>query len=275
MSNSFLKMPNFRLNSKTFANILLISRQKFTNRDVRIHINNTEIIELPLIVVTSISPVFAQHLLSDPTITDFYLNTNSFLGGCKVNLLRKIESLLNNEEIELSDEECDDLAIFGKAINNKSFTKPFTKICEELESTISVENVIDLLQKKMSYGFSPNECQKEIKFIAKHFFQVKTKLNTLPKDETLLIFLQHIIKCNDLKLESEDELVNFILQLCEHNKQFILLFDHVLLEYCTHSSIQNLLTFIETQLCSDQSLLTIIKCMSRRLLQETLPMKDK
>ena len=87
--------------------------------------------------------------------------------------------------------------------------------------------------------------------------------------------IECIIKQESLILETEDDLLLFIIKLCEQNNIYELLFEHVWLEYCSVESISKFVQYIDDHVCKDNHLKSIIKCINRRLIQEQIPMQEK
>ena len=84
--------------------------------------------------------------------------------------------------------------------------------------------------------------------------------------------IESIIQNENLLLKSEDELLLFILKLCEIDYQFEILFEYVFLEYCSTESIQEFLSYLKKAHFDNQQEQNILKCLSRRLLQKNLPL---
>ena len=86
--------------------------------------------------------------------------------------------------------------------------------------------------------------------------------------------IESIIKHENLLLETEDELLLFILKLCEENNEYELLFENVLLEYCSTEAITKFIEYVNKYVCKDNHFKSILKCINRRLIQEQIPVQN-
>ena len=267
-------MVLFKIKTISFANVQLITQQGLDgNQNINIHINQ-KIIEIPLLVAASLSAHFARQFITDKTTTDLFVKVNFPNKRVEPSILNKIEKLLNSEEVDLTNDEVDALALFGKAIENDEFIAPYEAQLEELEKNITVSNVVDLLKKRIAFDYSPEVCQKEITFIAQHFTETKDNLLKLFITQTVIIYLQYILQSDELSLINEDELLYFILELSSHDTQCASLFEYVKLEYCSPEAVQQLSIFT-ISLCNDRLTKSVLLSMSRRLKQNSIPMKDR
>ena len=184
-------------------------------------------------------------------------------------LIKKIEKALNQEEIELkNDDEKINFALFGKAINNKYF---YEDIANLLNSEITNENVIKLVTTKYSFGYQISEIAQEIEYISEHFSQCKEEILKISKDVSYELIIELIIRNNKLKLKDEDELLQFILQLCKENKKYEYLIEYVWLENCSLHYIEELIEYANKNIFLTRSIRAFSTCFSRRLIQENIP----
>ena len=93
----------------------------------------------------------------------------------------------------------------------------------------------------------------------------------LGKDIKYYNIIESIVKQKNLQLETEDDLLFFILKLCEENNEYELLFENVLLEYCSTEAIKEFIEYIDKYICKDNHFRCILKCLDRRLIQEQIP----
>ena len=267
-------MTSIIINSPIFENIYMISDQNISNRICTIHINKKEI-QIPLLIGISISSLISKQLLSDISMTDFYINDPLF-DNITDDFLIKIKKLLNHEEIQLENEdEIEQIAIFGKIIGNQKFLKPFYKQLKKYEENINEENVISLIKQKLLFNLPFSELQTEISFISSNFPKFIDKLIELGNDIKYQDVITSIIQNENLKLNTEDELLAFIIKLCqEDSKVYELLFEYVWLEYCSIDCINEFLVYINNNICNDNHSKCIMKCISRRLIQNIIPVKQ-
>ena len=264
-------MKTFQINSQIYSNIYLLSQQEFVNSICTIHINKIKTIKLPLILAIASSSLISQQLHSDITQREFYLNSSISIDN---SLYNKIEDALKMKEIQLENEnEIYKFAKFGQEIGNDQFMLPFNKYCEEAEEICDKNIYIDILKHKISLKTPILECSKEINFIAKYFLDLENKLYELGKDINNLEIIQEIIKSDSLVLESEDNLLNFVLKLCGFNKAYESLFEYVWLEYCSVDSVKTFIGYVQENIFTSVNSIWAINCINRRLIQEIIPLQ--
>ena len=221
------KETTFHIGSEYFSNILLIAGSGFTDRDVTIHVNNKRTIRIPLLVAISISPIIAQQYLSDHSTNDYYINVD--LSDCECDdVLDKFSHVLRQEEIKLSDEhEILCFSLFGQSLDNKDMMIPIIERINSLSSHIDESNAISLLLDKIKFKYTPEQCENEISFISSHFSSLKESIISMSKTEEYIPIIESIIKHKSLKLENEDELLEFIIHISKINKTYETFFSYV------------------------------------------------
>ena len=220
----------FRFDSEYFANISLIAGKCFTDRDVNIHINNKQTIQIPLLIAVSLSPVITQQYLSDPSSNDYYINVSLTDSECEHVISQFSKALVEQEEIKFTNE--DDIltfSLFGQSLDNKEMMKPIIDRINSLSQNIDESNVISLLEDKIKFKFTIEYCEPEISFISSHFTTLKTQIIELSKNEEFTPIIESIIKHDSLQLSNEDELLEFILTLCKIDNKYETFFSYVLL----------------------------------------------
>ena len=263
-------MTNFKFVSPFFKNIYSISKHEIANRICTIHINNSKEIEIPLLVAVSFSSLISQTLSTDLLMTDFYVE-DPLLDDIQDGLIDKVTELLNLKEIKLENEEILQIAQLGKVLGNDELIKPYLSLVKEYEKNINEENVISLIKQKYSFGIPINEINSEVSFISTKFSKFVDQLIELANDMKYFYIIESIVKHKNLTLKTEDELLIFILKLCEQNNEYELLFENVLLEYCSIETITKFVEYINTNICKDNHFKSILKCINRRLVQEQIP----
>ena len=129
--------------------------------------------------------------------------------------------------------------------------------------------------KVFFFKISPELYQKELSIIATNFSSFITQLIPLSEDTTNLDLFELILSQNSLKLENEDELLNFVMELCSKDENYQSLFKFVWLEYCSFDSIKKFFDFIKTIFIKSNKENIIFDCLGRRLLQQKLPIDEK
>ena len=264
-------MTHFRFDSAFFKNIYSISQQEITNKICTIHINSRQEIKIPLLIAVSFSSVISQMLQIDPLMTDFYIR-DEFLGDINTNIINKLIESLNLNEVQLENEEIAQFAALGKAFGSTELLLPYQRILKEYEQNINKENIFWIIKQKVN--FSPNEkIDSEISYIVSHFSELTDKLIELGKEIKYYHVIESIVTSENIKLASEDEMLFFVIKLCQHNNIYELLFEHVWLEYCSIEPIIEFIDYINKHICKDNHLISIHKCINRRLIQEHVPLK--
>lgn len=124
------------------------------------------------------------------------------------NVISKIKLLSNGQTIEITEEECFQMKIISIILENKEL---FIKLNELYTNEINEDNIdeyIDILTiiSQISQSSEFFNYDNIIDYIANHFYLIdKDKLKQLPKS-----ILLSIISNSNLKLESEDSLLDFI-----------------------------------------------------------------
>ena len=265
-------MANLRIISPFFENIYSISQQEITNKICTIHINNNKEIQIPLLVAVSFSSLMSQMVLTEPLMTDFYVKDPS-LDDIQDNAIDKLIDLLNLKEIQLENEEINQFGKLGKILGNKELMQPFLNLIKEYEQNMNEENVITLIEQKRSFGIPIEEFKLEVSFASSNITKIFDQLIELGKDMKYYDIIESIVKHENLLLETEDELLLFILKLCEQNNEYELLFENVWLEYCSTETINQFIEYINKYICKDNHFKSVLKCLNRRLIQEQIPVQ--
>lgn len=155
---------------------------------------------------------------TDPTNDKIYINT-----GTKGDFKRFL-SILNFQINDLRNEDI----------------KFIREISEQLETTdieikvnrpeITIENALDrLFEDERFSNFYSSEIEKDIEFVSANFSEIKT----VQKDnfKKLEIFTLERIFCNDnFKIDSEDDLLEFVNELFKDDDKYSKLYSHVYFE---------------------------------------------
>ena len=265
-------MTNFKLDSPYFGNIYSISQHEILNKICTVHINNKNEIQIPLLIAVSFSSLISQLLLIDPLTTDFYIEDHS-LDNIQENIYDKLKILLNMKDIQLEDEEINQIAKVGKVLENDELVALFNNKIKTYEQNMNEENVISLVEQKISFDQPIEDFSSEIAFISSNFSIFIDKLAELGKDDKYDNLIEIIVRNEHLLLHSEDELLLFIISLCEDNNIYEILFEYVMLEYCSVETIKQFIEYINNYICKDYHHKSILKCINRRLTQEKIPLE--
>ena len=177
-----------------------------------------------------LSPLICHIHTNDPTFDTFTINTHE--SGDFSSIL----SLVKFEKIKISEKEVPFILEVIKILRNDSI------IHIENSTKITAENVFNLIKlSKISDIFQ----SAEIDFITSHFYELcsshEEELLKIPVDT-----LYNIFSSNKLKIDSEDQLLNFINKLYSKDVNYSILYETVLFENTSASAIQEFTTVFDS-----------------------------
>lgn len=174
------------------------------------------------IIADLLSNKICQLHLNDPTLDTFYIKTKSTGDFSKILELsdftmKEIETTEIPFYTEIFDQlECKCFNFFDKKYETLSNENLFEQINAEESSEEVIKNSI-LYSKYFDEKFH---------YIASHFFEIyenyQMQMLQLPEES-----IRKILSDNKLKLESEDQLLDYINQLYYNNKEFSCLYEYV------------------------------------------------
>lgn len=207
-----------------------------------------------------LSPTISKYHMDDPTISEFSINTSS--NGDFEHFLQ----LLSFKQQEVKSSE-------------QSF---FSELCKQLGiqnfdvkmgiEDITIDNVFELIEKhEKSEFFYLKYFEKEVEFVSSHFHEVLTK-NKEKLQSLSFNTLFRMINSEILHLEDEDELLEFINELCLKNEKFSELYEFVYFENVSNESMEQFISIFNIEYMN-----TIIwKSICKRLINcETLKITEK
>ena len=156
-----------------------------------------------------LSPVICKMNLDDATNNTIEIETKN------EGNFEKILNLINFEQISIEDNEIlfikEILELLGLPLNDF--------INHSSEEEINNENIISKLKLHEKYEtIYPNLLEEDIEYISKHFYEIyethKEEFETL-----LPTTIERIISNESLKIQNEDQLFNFINELCIRQKE--------------------------------------------------------
>lgn len=185
-----------------------------------IFIINSEIYETSSFFADLLSPIISSSHLIDPTFNEFKINTK-FKGD-----FNKILNLIQFKEQEIDENDFSFLVEIFEQIGVEK-----VDINEHFETEITHDNVIDLIKFHQKHPqFYKKRIEKEIEFISLHFYELKEKiLNEMNDEESKLEYniIERIISNEQLRLESEDQLLEFINHLYLKSSKYSNLYEYV------------------------------------------------
>ena len=160
-------------------------------------------------------------------------------------------------------------------MGNSDFIQPIVDIySKNIENeSISVNELIQRIdfKRKISKRLKPEKISfdEEINHISKNFYSLSTEESFIDwcKDITNITFLEKILSNQNLVIDTEDSLLQFILNLCHENQLFNQLFSYICIEYCSLDCVNSFLQYVNNyfysiKLCNSDY--AIIECLSKR-----------
>ena len=207
--------------------ILQVPVEKY-QKDFTFIVNNKEY-QTTRLVADLISPNISKTHQIDPTFSQYTIKTES--SGDFQHFLDILD--FKKKSIDESD-----LSFFAEIIDRLETKKIALKI---VTPTITIDNVFDLLSKhqKQKIFYSKN-ISEETDFLSSHFYELKEEQmkEFLKIDEDIL---EIIISSRKLELESEDQLLHFLNELCSQNSEYSKLYECI---YFRNVSNQAMIEFL-------------------------------
>ena len=209
----------------------------FTDCDSFSLVINDRTIIIPIVTAISISETIKKMYSFDKTITSIRLNADLVTETLSLDIF---ENILNGIPISLPD-DTRDLFTLGRLIGNNDIAALAYK---KYESCMSTDNVLDLVSMKLEVAFP---IDKEVSFIAKHFMETPNLLKWMLVNASKNIdVLESIITSSDLSIPSEDDLIQFIIKLCNESPKCYRLLGCVYLEYASKEMCEIYVDFINS-----------------------------
>lgn len=182
-----------------------------------------------------ISPNISNMHMNDPTASEYTINT------CTKGNFQRIIDLASFKEEKISDTEIQFISEIFQQLGTEKVT------IKAKFSEISKENIIESIKIHEKAPFFYKEpLLKEIDFLSEHFHEI------VSKNENDLLNLSHdiiykVVNNEHLLLESEDELLLFIMKLYEKDHNFAFLFEFVYFSNVESASIEKFLAIFDIE----------------------------
>ncbi|OHT17275.1 F5/8 type C domain containing protein [Tritrichomonas foetus] len=178
---------------------------------------------VPAALAEFISPTVSKLRKLDKSTSTFTIPIEDECGR-----FRHILKLMKGSPIEITSIDAQMLRYFAEKLGNGELYENLSHLqCTELNKDTVVEILLSKYRINLPYD-------KELQYIAYHFSEI-------PIDHRMripLTALELIISCAELKVQTEDDLFNFINQLVKHNgKSYRILYQYVLFEYLDEQSV--------------------------------------
>lgn len=225
MSNTIKLLP---------TSILNVPIQKFDNDFI--FIVNEEKYITNRIIADLISPQISQSHFTDPTLSQYTINTDQ-----KGNF-QFILDLVNFQSNTIPESEIPFIEEILFILGNKSIEIDNTDTFTEMTLDLALEQIES---HEKHENFYSKLIEKDINFISSHFYQIdedQIKIIGNLKLETI----EKIIKNPNLRLESEDQLLTILNHLYQKNSIYSILYENINFLNVTTSKISEFLMMFDT-----------------------------
>ena len=263
----------FQIDSSFYENIVSVCDKDLTNCPCTVRINDHDI-EVPLLLALSCFSCLTNDINIDVTQRNFNIDVD-FKHRPDDTFFSVLVDILYKRRVSLRSEDVVNLSCLGSRVGNRYFSLPLESELSRLESSLSVDNCIDLLVRKHELFHDVHQYNNEISLLSSHFESQKTRLCSIASDVTLLPVISSILSSDSLKLTDEDSLLDFVLLLCSIDREYESLFEHVRLEYCSSTRVSSFVDYLDANVDTTHHIRPITRCMSRRLREPIIPKSPK
>jgi hypothetical protein len=223
---SMSEISSIQLSSKG-----LLSVEKFSRHDFEF-VSGSNRLRCDRFQALYLSPRVSRALTSDPTIDLFLLN------GADSKSFDMIQHLIRGEAFLLTESNFKSARLLAAGLGNEEFNEQVMEF-ERKVSELDLLNCVVRLNNRLQLGL---EFSKEAAFIGAHFSELRpTNLQQLN-----IAALKEILEGDSLQIESEDELLDFVLGL---DQDFGCLLGAVRLCFLGSESIDRLFAVISPLTC--------------------------
>lgn len=162
-----------------------------------------------------ISPMIRTMHFTDDSIKSFSINTNNKFPECNFS---DFLSLLTFQPRSYDSKTVIYIKYIFDILGN---FEESNKI--QIDKRLTIDNVIDQIEKKRLFYQSTDSINEEIEFLSSHFIEIdKEKVKKLEKN-----IIDLVLKNEKLKIEDEDSLLKFIIELYMDDTKSSYLFENV------------------------------------------------
>ena len=235
-----------------------------TEESCTITFNGKFPIETSLYVACSFSRAILKMLLRDSTLSNFDFSV-AFKGSKEEisNFIEKVKVSINTcEEFHVTNRiEAYNIAKLGKALGLQQVDSLYKDLIDDL----CVENVVYIIEEKQELT-NDNNYDEEINFIAENFELVSQEESfvSFSRKECNIDIIERIIRSENLTMNSEDTLLDFLITISECRSNYLYLFEYVFLEYCSTALCLKLASFVQNMF-QDHPIISLMNCFARRL----------
>ena len=221
---------------------------------------NKEIFHTSVIFADLLSPKISKLHQIDPTITEYYINTKN------TGNFNTIISLITFQTKTIPE---NDIPFISEIFDILEISPTDIKIDKPNKQHQKDDNWYHNLQKYLEFGiFFKDEVEEEIERISSNFYEMedeeKNQIKTLPKD-----IIESIISHRQLRLESEDELIDLINELYQKDREFFELYSYVYFKNVSSSKMKEFINIFSIEDMSEEIWQTISSRLCEEIKEET------
>lgn len=162
-----------------------------------------------------LSPIIRKMHFVDESFNTFYINTNGKFSDCDFS---SFLSLLNFNPCSFDQKT---ILYFKYLFENLGNFNESKKI--QFTNPLTIDTVFEIIGQKRLFYHSNDSIEEEVNFSASHFGQLdKEALKKLDAD-----VIDLILKSDNLKIEDEDYLLNFLIEKYSEDSDSMFLFENV------------------------------------------------
>ena len=289
-------MDPFSTISQLHSNFSTLYNSDQIKDDFTININNKEIVLNVQYAALFLSEI-NRLLKSDQTTRSLSIKIDNMDDNNLELILKFIQTGDYPQSfLDMSDEKLlRDMAQVGVKLGCNTLIQPYRIYLSSNQSKYTLDNILHFIEVKQElcrtyqeetdkkYKDEPDKNSKEelyrkfkeefnieFDFCAINFEKLKESYDLVnwSRDINNYVAIEEILNNPNLLLESEDSLLDFVIDVCKDNDEFsyLQLFSSVRLEYCTLEYVEKLVKFIEN-LGISLNTKALLNCLLRRCLK--------
>ncbi|KAK8842881.1 hypothetical protein M9Y10_025747 [Tritrichomonas musculus] len=246
----------FCLSSNSLKNLPLDKYEKnFT------FIVNTKRYQTSRVIADLLSPLIRKLHYTDPTISEYAIDMTTMNTNSDEN--DYFTEFLSLSDFQKSSIEQNRQKFYLHYFYKLGNIDEYFRLQPEYLKTIDIENVLDRLQSFSKMNIEYKETSNTlssvfgqmIQYASEHFEEVdKEKMKSLPNE-----IIEEITRNQNLKLNKEDSLLEFILSLCENDHSHSNLFENVLFCNVSEETLEKFVNEFDVDQINSQIFQSICK----------------
>ena len=224
--------------SLSLESIKSIPLEKF-DKDFKFYVNG-KCYETTRIIADILSPIINKYHYEDESINEFTITfDDQDIEPTKQKDKDYFIDFLNLSNFEPREVDSISQKYYSQYFLQLGNIKEYFKLHQEYFENLTSENVIDRLNfmTEKSSNFHTNDyldLDKFISYIATHFNEIsKEKMKSID-----IYFIEKVLESESLKIEDEDSLLSFILDLYNFDNKYSVLFQYVVFQNVTEETLE-------------------------------------